>query len=206
MIDTLMVLWTKGICTRFLRVSLTALLPLAALSLLLFILTANHIQWPGLAFTASVPAAPAAVAKTSQAPANVSQASPSEPSIPFILKNPTPALESVSLHKTSTGSHPVYITHKQKRAAEAQVTPTVPPSYFYQPTQSPFQQPSDGDWFTNAVIANGKLAGELNGQALRSLLLPALLLAMLMTGCCLLFLSFFQRKGKKLGQDTPGNH
>ncbi len=199
-----MVLWTRGICMRFLRVSLAFLLPIAALGLLLFIITANHIQWPGLAFTASVPEVPAAVARVSQAPASVPSSHAPAQSIPFILKNPTPAGQTGHLHKKSTPPHPVYLTHKQQRATAVLTTPTIsiPPSYLYQPTQSPFEQPANGDWFTNAVIANGQLTGELTGPTLRELLWPALLMAILMAGCCLFFLTFMQRKSKKRQQET----
>src|SRR5215469_5731947 len=101
MIDTLMVLWTKGISTRILRIALSFSLLLGGIVLLLFLITTSNVKWPGLAFTATNPNITNASAKDSMLPAPVSTTGSEVNIIPIILHNPTPATNQVSTASSS---------------------------------------------------------------------------------------------------------
>lgn len=85
MIDTLMVLWTRGICNRFLQTLATFLCLFTAICVLLFLVTASGVKWPGLAVSvtpATTASPPAAAPTATPAPAYLG--------LPPILQNPTP--------------------------------------------------------------------------------------------------------------------
>jgi hypothetical protein len=73
-IDTLMVLWTRGTCIRLLRALLVFLLLFMVICVLLFLVTASEAKWPGRAVTA--PSPPTTTQHTLYQP-------------PIILQNPT---------------------------------------------------------------------------------------------------------------------
>lgn len=88
MLDTLMVLWTRGICNRLMQTLATFLCLFTAICVLLFLVTASGVKWPGLAVsvtpatTASTPAASPTATPAPTAPAYLG--------LPPILQNPTP--------------------------------------------------------------------------------------------------------------------
>lgn len=55
MIDTLMVLWTKGLFTRFVRAFFTFLMLFVGICVMLFLVTASGVRLPGLAVTVAPP-------------------------------------------------------------------------------------------------------------------------------------------------------
>lgn len=85
MLDTLMVLWTRGICNRFLQTLATFLCLFTAICVLLFLVTASGVKWPGLAVSvtpATTTSTPAVSPTATPAPAYLG--------LPPILQNPTP--------------------------------------------------------------------------------------------------------------------
>jgi hypothetical protein len=75
-----MVLWTRGIYGRFLQTLAAFLLLFLGICVLLFLVTASGVRWPGLAVTAAPPAASGAA----------STPTPASEIVPVILQNPTP--------------------------------------------------------------------------------------------------------------------
>src|SRR5579883_3485502 len=88
MLDTLMVLWTRGIYGRFLQTLAAFLLLFLGICVLLFLITASGVRWPGLAVTAAPP--PTA--------GSASTPTPASEIVPVILQNPTP--EATRTHQT----------------------------------------------------------------------------------------------------------
>src|SRR5258708_11760020 len=85
MLDTFMVLWTRGICSRFLQTLATFLCLFIGICVLLFLVTASGVKWSGLAVTVTPPgsSSPPATPQATFTPA-------SGPYIlPIILQNPT---------------------------------------------------------------------------------------------------------------------
>lgn len=92
MIDTLMVLWTKGIIRRFLRRACSFFLLLAGTCLLLFLLITGNRNWPGRVLAPAAPGFTKASVNSAIAPTPVPMPGARDISIPFILHNPTPAV------------------------------------------------------------------------------------------------------------------
>jgi hypothetical protein len=80
MLDTLMVLWTRGIYGRFLQTLAAFLLLFLGICALLFLVTTSGVRWPGLAVTAAPPVTSGAA----------SAVTPASNLVPVILQNPTP--------------------------------------------------------------------------------------------------------------------
>lgn len=85
MLDTLMVLWTRGICNRLLQTLATFLCLFTAICVLLFLVTASGVKWPGLAVSVT----PATTASTPAVSPTATPA-PAHLGLPPILQNPTP--------------------------------------------------------------------------------------------------------------------
>jgi hypothetical protein len=81
MLDTFMVLWTRGICSRFLQTLATFLCLFIGICVLLFLVTASGVKWSGLAVT--VPPPGSATPQATFTPASVPY------TLPIILQNPT---------------------------------------------------------------------------------------------------------------------
>ncbi len=87
MLDTLMVLWTRSIYGRFLQTLAAFLLLFIGICVLLFLVTASGVRWPGLAVTAAPPTGSGAG----------SALTPASNLVPIILQNPTP--EATHVHQ-----------------------------------------------------------------------------------------------------------
>lgn len=121
MLDTLMVLWTKGICSRFLQTFLTFLLLFVSICVMLFLITASGVRWPGLAITSALPGAAASPAMSTITPARAV--------VPIIMQNPTPRATPAAT-PTSHPEHPRSATPAPASTwAPARPTPTPTPDY-----------------------------------------------------------------------------
>src|SRR5579883_1302969 len=89
MLDTLMVLWTRGIYGRFLQALAVFLLLFLGICVLIALVMASGVRWPGLAVTAAPPADSAAASTPTLAGEIV----------PVTLQNPTP--EGTRTHQTA---------------------------------------------------------------------------------------------------------
>lgn len=85
MVDTLMVLWTRGICNRFLQTLATFLCLFTAICVLIFLVTASGVKWQGLAVTVAPAGTSSAQATSRSTSAPVSASL----KLPPILQNPT---------------------------------------------------------------------------------------------------------------------
>lgn len=204
MIDTLMVLWTKGILTRIIRLSLSFLLLLTGICLALFLATMSGIKWPGLAFNAAPSNISRASADSSLSPTPITTPGTAFIAIPVILHNPTPtAILSTPEPRQTTGETrpaPTAIVHPAQSSgyyAHPSVPRATPP-----PTQEPTAQPTMDDdtpsWFSNAISANGRLAGSLitpaSISALPGMFWFTLLASVLLALCGLSLMAFTRHK------------
>ena len=82
-----MVLWTRSIYGRFLQTLAVFLLLFLGICVLLFLLIASGVRWPGLAITAAPPASSGAAL------------TPASNVVPVIMQNPTPG----TMHRHQTG-------------------------------------------------------------------------------------------------------
>ncbi len=153
MIDTLMVLWTRGACGRFLRALVVFLLLFTAICVLLFLVTASGVKWPGLAVTVSSPGA----SSISTAAQPTPTATPSAYSVPIILQNPT-AIPVIPTPTAASAPTPI-VTHTNQQNARrnsrhplktpipvASGTPPAPdltptPAFTPQPVSTPTSTP-----------------------------------------------------------------
>lgn len=94
MVDTLMVLWTRGIRNRFLQAVITFLLLFASICVMLFLVTASGVRLPGLAVTATLPAAASPTATPRPVPGDI---------VPIILQNPMPPVASPTFSTENRG-------------------------------------------------------------------------------------------------------
>lgn len=194
-----MVLWTRGICTRFVRPLMTFLLLCAGICLLLFFITTSHIRWPGLAFTTLSQASETSASSHTVAPAFPT---PRAFSIPVILQNPT-VVPSTPWRAEDTW--PVATAPAQNwyqppvQLSPTSVSSSVQPTPRQELSPTPErseQQPPLNDWLTNSISANGHLAGGLIDSPieLENLFWPAFIVTLLtISGCVILFL-ILQRK------------
>lgn len=113
MIDTLMVLWTRGICNRILQTLATFLCLFTGICVLLFLVTASGVKWQGLAVSVT----PAGTSSTPAAPQATATPLPAYFNLPPILQNPTvqprrPVHRAVPIvtETPDTGSTPGYQT------------------------------------------------------------------------------------------------
>ncbi len=118
MLDTLMVLWTRRIDRRFLQTFLTFLLLFVSICVMLFLVTASGVRWPGLAITSALPGA---------ASSTTSAVTPARAIVPIIMQNPTPKAQPAAT-PTSHPAHP-RSTAPASNWAPAHPTPTPTPDY-----------------------------------------------------------------------------
>lgn len=198
MLDTLMVLWTRGNCLRFIRSVFFFFALFISICLLLFFVTNSDVKWPGLAFTAS---SETSAASTSTNDVSASTPTPVAFSIPVILQNPTVASKVVlpvttpQVLATAPAMHKFTPVRRSrpKPFAKSKLTPLEK----LIPTPELPKQPSINDWLSDAISANGHLAGGLvdSPSELESLFWPALI-AMLLTvgGCIAIFLVIHHKR------------
>jgi hypothetical protein len=109
MLDTLMVLWTRGKCGRFVQTLAAFLLLFLGICALLLLVTASGVKWPGLAVTAAPPIASVTAGATATA-------TPASHIVPLILQNPTPRATNLPRGATKRAEH--------HRYQKARLTPT----------------------------------------------------------------------------------
>ena len=208
MIDTLMVLWTKGILARSMRLFIPFLLLLTGICLVLFLTTMSGMRWPGLAFNGTSPRISQASANSSLAPTPLVTPGTSAIIIPVILPNPTPTatlLPTPEPVQTNSVPDPVPTPIVQPVQSRKYYAPPSVPKATPIPTQEPTEQPTVDDnvppWFSNAITANGRLAGSLETPAslavLPELFWAALLASVCMALCGLGLIFVLQRKKRQ---------
>lgn len=101
MLDTVMVLWTRGRCGRFLQTLAAFFLLFLGICALILLVTASGVKWPGLAVTAAPPIA----SVTASAPATLT---PARQIVPLILQNPTPRATRLPHSKSKRSGRRLY--------------------------------------------------------------------------------------------------
>lgn len=216
MLDTLMVLWTRGIFTRFMRVTVSLLLLFMALGVVLLLATTSGIKLPGLAFNA-LPSDSAPPMTRHPAVATPTTTGEAALGIPVILHNPTPTLavptptadmasapDKVSVPETTSpaaSTNPPHVAHPAPtRTVHHTPTPTPTETLWPEPTQGaqPWQP-----WFSNAISANGGLAGSLASSSsfltLQSLFWIGLVASLAMiAGCLGLLITSRKKKSQRI--------
>ncbi len=210
MLDTLMVLWTKSLGTRFVRFLLIVSLLLAGVCLLFFGASVSGIWSPSTAFTPPAPVISNASAKISLAPTPTQSAY----SIPDILQNPTPV---VSLHKKhAIAPAPVATPATQATGSTSAPLPS-PRRIYHRPVHTPTSRPapvptvvptaSDPSfWFDNASqFPHARNNTTVAAQRLKYLFWPGMLAASVMLLCCsaLLLLVLKRRKVRAITPAKP---
>lgn len=201
MLDTLMVLWTRGVCARFARSLLLFVALFVSICLLLFLVTNSDVRWPGLAFTASF--------ETNSGSASASDLPVPTPttvgfSIPVILQNPTVTpiptqLVATPLRPVATPRALATVPAKHKPTPSRQNEPSAkprptPPQEMFPKPELPELPPNNG-WFSDAIAANGHLAGGLiDSSELENLFWYALLATLLIIGSCIVLFLIIRRK------------
>lgn len=191
MLDTLMVLWTRGVCVRFLRSLLVFVILFVSICLLLFFVTDSDVKWPGLAFTASQEGAgttPSAHILSASTP------TPMVFSIPVILQNHAVARATPQDVATLPVENRLLPAGQHKPVHSPIVRPT--PHHELLPTPETSDQPPVSDWLSNAVSAHGHLNGGLIDapDELESLFWPALVATILTLGICFVCFLLFRHK------------
>lgn len=205
MIDTLMVLWSRGIFTRFMAIFCSFLFFIAGTCLALFLIINSGIKWPGLAFTGIPANAPNPLASRSL-PAAPQAAT--DITIPEILHNPTPAATPAPAASDQAQISEVTRSMHTELAHAAQNQAPTPPPWPPTPTaafpQAPLEQPTIGKespWFSNAISADSKMTGSFASEdsqmALNQLFWSGFAASTLMALCGLgLLLSLNQKRGR----------
>lgn len=133
MIDTLMVLWTRGLFSRFLRAFFTFLMLFAGICVMLFLVTASGVRLPGLAVTIAPPdlASSSAGARPTSTPVLAPY------TIPIILQNPKVprAAQAPTLLQTPEAAYPL---QRSPRRPGGNHRPVPTPTQTGESTPAPF--------------------------------------------------------------------
>lgn len=126
MLDTFMVLWTRGLCSRFLQTLATFLCLFIGICVMLFLITASGVKWPGLAVTvtppgtAPSPATSRVLAGSTATPRTLSAVVPQNPPVHSSKEHPVlPAAQ----HYTGGSFMPIPARTEKRNVPS---TPTAP--------------------------------------------------------------------------------
>lgn len=134
MLDTVMVLWARGRYGRFLQTLAAFLLLFAGICVLLLLVTASGVKWPGLAVTAVPPMASVTVGAASARTA-------ARAIVPIILQNPTPQATYPPMQQpTMQATNPPWTGAKrpQRRGSSAGARPMATPAPLPTPDDQAF--------------------------------------------------------------------